>query len=155
MTGWRLGYASNQKLAPYLARWVTNTTSCASHPTQYAALEAITGPQEESNRMVQTFKLRRDMIVDGLNKIDGITCNKPEGAFYVWPNVSEACKNIGVKSSEELRKKLLYEAGVAVLIDDHFGFLIKGEGQHIRLSYATSTENIEEGLRRIKNHVEN
>jgi aspartate/methionine/tyrosine aminotransferase len=155
MTGWRLGYASNQKLAPYLARWVTNTTSCASHPTQYAALEAITGSQEESKKMVQTFKMRRNMIVDGLNKIEGITCKKPEGAFYVWPNVSEACKVIGVKSSEELRKKLLYEAGVAVLIDNHFGFTIKGEGQHIRISYATSTENIKEGLRRIRNYVEN
>lgn len=153
MTGWRLGYASNEKLAPYLARWETNTTSCAAHPTQYAALEAITGPQKESEKMVQTFKTRRKLIVEGLNQIEGITCLTPGGAFYVWPNVTEACKIIKAENSEEFRKRLLYEAGVAVLADIHFGRQVEGEGQHIRLSYATSNDNIKEGLKGIADFI--
>ena len=153
MTGWRLGYASNEKLAPYFTRWVTNTDSCAGHPTQYAALEAITGPQEKSEKMVQTFMARRDLIVDGLNQIEGITCSTPGGAFYVWPNVTEACEIVGAENSEEFRKKLLYEAGVAVLSDIHFGQRVEGEGHHIRLSYALSSDNIKEGLRRIAEYL--
>jgi len=154
MTGWRIGFASNEKLSSYLAKWVTNTDSCAAHPNQYAALAALTGPQDEANRMMLSFKKRRDIIVDGLNKIEGIKCLKPGGAFYVWPNVSEACKLVKAKDSEEFRKKLLYEAGVAVLSDIHFGHRNKGEGEHIRFSYATSEENIKEGLRRIKQFIE-
>lgn len=153
MTGWRLGYALNERLAPYLTRWVTNTTSCAAHPTQYAALKAIEGPQEESERMTETFRDRRDLIVNGLNKTEGITCLSPGGAFYVWPNVSEACRMVGAKDSEEFRKRLLYEAGIAVLADIHFGEQVEGEGQHLRLSYATSTENIRVGLRAISQYI--
>jgi len=150
MTGWRIGFAANEKLAPYLSRWITNTDSCAAHPNQYAALAALTGPQDESEKMMMSFKKRRDIIVEGLNKIEGITCLKPGGAFYAWPNVTEACKLVGVKDSEEFRKRLLYDAGVAVLSDIHFGFKIEGEGEHIRFSYATSEENIREGLKRIE-----
>jgi len=120
MTGWRIGFAANEKLAPYLSRWVTNTDSCAGHPNQYAALAALTGPQDESERMVETFKKRRDIIVEGLNDIEGIKCLKPGGAFYVWPNVTEACRMVGVKDAEEFRKDLLYKAGVAVLSDIHW-----------------------------------
>ncbi|MEM2888601.1 MAG: pyridoxal phosphate-dependent aminotransferase [Candidatus Bathyarchaeia archaeon] len=154
MTGWRIGFASNEKLSPYLAKWVTNTDSCAAHPNQYAALAALTGPQDESRRMMLSFKRRRDIIVEGLNKIEGIKCLRPGGAFYVWPNVSEACKLVKAKDSEEFRKRLLYDAGVAVLSDIHFGHRNKGEGEHIRFSYATSEENIKEGLRRIKQFIE-
>jgi len=154
MTGWRIGFAANEKLAPYLSRWITNTDSCAAHPNQYAALAALTGPQEESKKMMMSFKKRRDIIVEGLNKIEGITCLKPGGAFYAWPNITEACKLVGVKDSEEFRKKLLYEAGVAVLSDIHFGFKNEGEGEHIRFSYATSEGNIREGLRRIQRYIE-
>jgi len=154
MTGWRIGFAANEKLAPYLSRWVTNTDSCAAHPNQYAALAALTGPQEETERMVASFKRRRDIIVEGLNEIDGITCLKPGGAFYAWPNVTDACGMIGASNSEEFRKRLLYEAGVAVLSDIHFGFKNEGEGEHIRFSYATSEENIREGLRRIRDYIE-
>ena len=154
MTGWRIGFAANEKLAPYLSRWVTNTDSCAAHPNQYAALAALTGPQDESKKMMMSFKKRRDIIVEGLNKIEGITCLKPGGAFYAWPNVTEACKLVGAKDSEEFRKHLLYEAGVAVLSDIHFGFKNEGEGEHIRFSYATSEENIREGLRRIQHYIE-
>jgi len=154
MTGWRIGFASNEKLSENLSKWVTNTDSCAGHPNQYAALAALTGPQDESKRMMQSFKRRRDLIVKGLNAIKGITCLKIGGAFYAWPNVTEACKLVGAKNSEDFRKRLLYKAGVAVLSDIHFGHRIPGEGEHIRFSYATSEENIKEGLRRIRDYIE-
>jgi len=153
MTGWRIGFASNEKLASYLATWVTNTDSCAGHPNQYAALAALTGPQDESKRMMLSFKRRRDLIVKGLNEIEGLRCISPGGAFYAWPSVTEACRLVGAEDSEDFRKRLLYDAGVAVLSDIHFGQRIKGEGQHIRFSYATSEENIREGLRRIGDYI--
>ncbi|MEM2914032.1 MAG: pyridoxal phosphate-dependent aminotransferase [Candidatus Bathyarchaeia archaeon] len=154
MTGWRIGFASNEKLAEHMARWVTNTDSCAAHPNQYAALAALTGPQDESERMALSFKKRRDLIVEGLNAIKGIRCLKPGGAFYAWPNVTEACRMVGAKDSEDFRKRLLYDAGVAVLSDIHFGHRNKGEGEHVRFSYATSEANIKEGLKRIKNYID-
>lgn len=154
MTGWRIGYASNNKLAPHLSRWITNTDSCAAHPNQYAAAAALTGPQEESHEMMRSYTKRRDIIVDGLNSIPGINCIMPKGAFYSWPNVTEACKQVGVSDSEEFRKRLLYEAGVAVLSDIHFGHRNPGEGEHIRFSFATSEKNIREGLERIRKFIE-
>ncbi len=154
MTGWRIGFAANEKLAPYLSRWVTNTDSCAGHPNQYAALAALTGPQDETERMVETFKKRRDIIVEGLNGIEGIKCLKPGGAFYVWPNVTEACRMVGAKDAEEFRKNLLYKAGVAVLSDIHFGFKNEGEGDHLRFSYAASEKDIREGLKRLRRYID-
>ena len=100
--------------------------------------------------MVRSFKKRRDLIVDGLNKVKGVRCLKPGGAFYAWPNITEACRITGSKDSEHFRKRLLFDAGVAVLSDIHFGRKNKGEGEHIRFSYATSEKNIEEGLRKIE-----
>ncbi len=154
MTGWRIGFSANEKLAPYLSQWVTNTDSCAAHPNQYAALAALTGPQDESRRMMFSFRKRRDFIVDGLNAILGVKCLKPGGAFYAWPNVTEACGLVGATDSEDFRKRLLHEAGVAVLSDIHFGHRNKGEGEHVRFSYATSEASIKEGLRRIKDFIE-
>ncbi len=154
MTGWRIGYASNMEMAPHLSRWITNTDSCAGHPNQYAAAAALTGPQEESHEMMRSYTKRRDIIVDGLNSIPGINCLMPGGAFYAWPNVTEACKLVGASDSEELRKRILDEAGVAVLSDIHFGHRNPGEGEHIRFSYATSEENIREGLGRIRRFIE-
>ncbi|MEM0050434.1 MAG: pyridoxal phosphate-dependent aminotransferase [Candidatus Bathyarchaeia archaeon] len=154
MTGWRIGFATNPKLAEYLTRWVTNTDSCAPHPNQYAALTALTGPQDDSKRMIERFKMRRDLIVNGLNSIEGIKCVRPKGAFYVWPNVTEACKIVGANDSEDFRKRLLYEVGVAVLSDIHFGHKNIGEGEHIRFSYAASEETIKEGLRRLRAFIE-
>jgi len=148
MTGWRLGYAANPTLAPHFARWMTNTDSCANHPTQWAVVEALNSSQEESLKMTASFKERRDILVEALNEIKGIKCNKPGGAIYVWPNVTEAVKNIGFKSAEELRKKLL-DCGVAVLADIHFGPKFNDQ-EYIRLSLATSKEDILEGIKRIK-----
>jgi len=149
MTGWRIGYAANTALAPYFTRWVTNTDSCAPHPNQWAVVEALNASQAPSEHMRDVFLERRDRIVAGLNAIPGFRCLTPGGAFYVWPNVSDACKRVGAQSSEELRKRLLYEAGVAVLADIHFGTPVEGEGQHIRFSYASSFTAIDDGLQRI------
>ena len=153
MTGWRLGYAVNQKLAPYFSTWMTNTTSCPNHMTQWAMVEALRGPQDEPDRMMAIFKERRDLIVNGLNEVEGVSCLSPGGAFYAWPNITELCKIVGVSDSEEFRKKLLYDAGVAVLADIHFGMRVPGEGQHIRFSYATSNKNIMKGIERIKDFI--
>ncbi|MBS0325409.1 MAG: aminotransferase class I/II-fold pyridoxal phosphate-dependent enzyme [Proteobacteria bacterium] len=149
MTGWRLGWAANRALAPTLTRWMTNTESCASQISQWAALAAIEGPQDAVTLMHTRFRERRDLIVRLLNDVPGITCKSPGGAFYAWPNVTEACRIAGAADSEAFRKALLHEAGVAVLADTHFGRRVPGEGQHIRLSYAASTQAIEEGVRRI------
>jgi aspartate/methionine/tyrosine aminotransferase len=154
MTGWRIGYASNMILAPHLSRWITNTDSCAGHPNQYAAAVALSGPQEESVEMMKSYNKRRDIIVNGLNKVPGVNCLMPGGAFYAWPNVTEACRLVGASDSEEFRKRLLVEVGVAVLSDIHFGHRNPGEGEHIRFSFATSEENIREGLKRVTRFIE-
>ena len=153
MTGWRLGYAVNETLAPYFATWMTNTDSCASHVTQWAMVEALNGPQEQPDHMMGIFKKRRDLIVDALNGLDGVTCLSPGGAFYAWPNVTELCKMVGAENSEVLRKRLLHEAGIAVLADIHFGERVPGEGQHLRFSYATSNENIIQGMERLSDFI--
>ncbi|MCJ7634641.1 pyridoxal phosphate-dependent aminotransferase [Candidatus Bathyarchaeota archaeon] len=153
MAGWRIGFAANERLAEHLSRWVNNTDSCAGHPNQYAALEAFNGPQDKSKEMKESFRVRRDIIFEGLNAIEGIRCLRPKGAFYAWVNVSEACKMVGAKDSEDFRIRLLHYAGVAVLSDVHFGDRNEGEGEHIRFSYATSEENIRKGLKRIKDYI--
>ncbi len=153
MTGWRLGFASNPVLAPQFVRWVTNTDSCASQIAQWAALEAIEGPQDDAERMRASFIERRDLIVRLLNEVPGVSCRTPGGAFYAWPNVTEACRMIGAEDSEAFRKRLLNEAGVAVLADIHFGARVPGEGQHLRFSYAASRAAIEAGVARMAEFV--
>lgn len=153
MTGWRLGYAVNKTLAPAFARWVTNTESCASQISQWAAVEAIRGPQDAAKEMRHRFNERRNLIVKLLNQVPGVSCQNPGGAFYVWPNVTEACEMIGAKDSEEFRSRLLNEAGVAVLADVHFGSRVPHEGQHIRFSYAASRQAIEQGVARMADFI--
>ena len=153
MTGWRLGYAANRALAPYFSSWMTNTDSCAGSITQWAGVEALTGPQEEHLRMMESFTRRRNLICEGLNTLEGLHTLRPGGAFYVWPNVSELCAMTGVDSGEALRKRWLYEANVAVLADSQFGTPVPGEGHHVRFSYATSEENIEQGLERLRKWI--
>jgi len=153
MTGWRLGFAANKKLAPFFTTWITNTESCASQITQWAGVEALNGPQDDANRMRDIFHKRRDLIVGLLNQVPGVTCKNPGGAFYAWPNVTEACKLTGCKDSEEFRKRLLNEAGLVVLADIHFGPRVEGEGQHIRLSYAASDDAIKQGVQRMTDFI--
>lgn len=154
MTGWRIGFTSNPALAPVFTRWITNTESCASQISQWAAVEAITGPQDAAERMRASFVERRDLIVRLLNQVPGVACRNPGGAFYAWPNVTEACERIGAADSEEFRKRLLTEAGVAVLADIHFGARVPGEGQHVRFSYAASKEAIEKGVARMAEFIQ-
>ena len=142
MTGWRLGYAvMPPELVEPVVRLITNSVSCTAPFIQYAGIEALTGPQDSVPKMVSEFKKRRDLIVDGLNQIPGISCRRPKGAFYVFPNV----RKLGVDCNQ-FADYLLNEAGVATLPGTHFGRY--GDG-YIRLSYATSQENIKKGLERI------
>ena len=149
MTGWRIGFAANRVMAPTFTRWITNTDSCASQISQWAALEAITGPQDAAEAMRASFLERRDLIVGLLNKVPGVSCKNPGGAFYAWPNVTEACRITACADSEVLRKRLLAEVGLAVLADIHFGRRVPGDGQHIRFSYAASPAAIAKGIDRL------
>lgn len=153
MTGWRIGFAANRALAPVFTRWITNTDSCASQISQWAAVEAVSGSQDAAEAMRAKFLERRDLIVRLLNRVPGLNCKVPGGAFYAWPNVTEACRRTGCADSEEFRKRLLYDAGIAVLADIHFGRRVPGEGQHVRFSYATSNAAIEEGVARLDRFV--
>ncbi len=154
MTGWRIGYGvCRADLAVQLAQIETNLHSCVAAMTQRAALAALTGPQDESLAMAAAFRRRATLITDLLNEIRGVTCVKPAGAFYVLPNVTEACKNLGVKDANELCDRLLLEAGVAVLPRTCFGRRLEDE-EYIRLSFATSDDNIRAGVARMKALIE-
>jgi aspartate aminotransferase len=142
MTGWRLGYGAMPKeFAQVVANLMVNSNSCTSMAVQRAGLEALTGPQDAVEEMLGAFRRRRDLIVDGLNSIDGITCLRPKGAFYVFPNIS----GVGMQS-KPFADMLLQDHGVAGLSGTAFGSY--GEG-YLRLSYANSEENIEKALERI------
>ncbi len=143
MTGWRLGYGVWPKaLASIAERLQINSTSCASAPVQWAGLAALRGDQAPVARMLEAFDERRKLIVEGLNAIPGFSCVMPRGAFYAFPNIQRT----GLKS-KQLEQILLDEAGVAVLSGTSFGAL--GEG-YLRFSYASSTAQIREALRRVK-----
>jgi aspartate/methionine/tyrosine aminotransferase len=155
MTGWRIGYGIfNKDIAAHIANLGTNSVSCTATFTQIAAAEALRGPQDDSIKMAEVFKERSKLIVEGLNDIKGIRCLYPKGAFYVFPNVTEACKNLGFKDSVELQQYLLHEGGVAVLPRTSFGIKNKGEKEeYIRLSFATGNDAILNGLARIKKAI--
>jgi aspartate/methionine/tyrosine aminotransferase len=142
MTGWRLGYGivPDPLVAPF-SRLIINSVSCTSSHSQIAAAEALNGPQDSVDDMVREFRARRDLVVDGLNAIPGFRCLRPDGAFYVYPNVA------GTGSSgEEVADRLLYQGGVSVLAGTAFG----GSGKdHVRISYANSRENLARAVQRI------
>lgn len=143
MTGWRLGFAAMPRpLADYFATLAVNNFSCPSSFVQVAMIEALNGPQDDVEKMVAQFRRRREVIVDGLNRIEGISCLKPQGAFYVFPNITKT----GM-TSEEVANLFLYEAGVAGLAGTAFGSY--GQG-YLRFSYANSVENIQEALDRVQ-----
>lgn len=147
MTGWRMGYGVMPVwLAEQVTRLAVNVNSCTPGFSQLAAVAALTGPQDAVDAMVAEFRRRRDVMVAGLNAIPGISCLTPNGAFYVFPNVSA----LGA-DSKAIATKLLDEGGVALLWGSAFG--AAGEG-YLRLSYANSLENIEEALLRIRRTVE-
>ncbi len=143
MTGWRLGYGvMPADLAQAVAKLQTNVCSCTATFTQIAGAEALTGPQGDAKAMVAEFLARRDLIVDGLNRIDGISCKRPNGAFYVFPNI----RKLGL-TSKQAEGKLLDEFGVAALAGTSFGAF--GEG-YLRFSYANSRENIKKALVKVE-----
>ncbi|MCH7549960.1 MAG: pyridoxal phosphate-dependent aminotransferase [Candidatus Krumholzibacteriota bacterium] len=142
MTGWRLGYGVMPvEMAQKVGKLMTNSNSCTCSFTQIAGIEALRGSQESVRAMVEEFRVRRDLIVEGLNAIPGIRCHKPSGAFYVFPNIEGTGK-----SSKEMETFLMDKAGVAVLAGTSFGE--HGEG-YIRLSYANSQDNIRRALEKI------
>jgi len=147
MTGWRLGYSVwPGKLYDYARKLAVNSFSCVNAPSQYAALEALTGPQDAVARMVAEFDARRKLVVEGLNKLPGVSCIVPKGAYYAFPNIKET----GWKA-KPLASALLEDAGVATIGGPDFG--VHGEG-YIRLSYANSAENILKALDRMKGFLE-
>ena len=142
MTGWRLGFGvMPEALADRVGLLTTHSVGCTADFTQYAGLEALLGPQGQVDVVVEEYRRRRDVLVSGLNSISGVSCLSPQGAFYVFPNVT----GFG-KSSDWLADYLLSEAGVAVLPGTAFGHY--GEG-YLRLCFATSMDNIEEAVARM------
>ncbi len=142
MTGWRLGYAVwPGKLYDYARKLAVNLHSCVNASAQYAGLAALKGPQDDVWKMVAEFDKRRKVVVEGLNKLPGVSCATPKGAFYAFPNI----KATGWKA-KELATALLDNTGVAIIGGPDFGIL--GEG-YVRLSYANSTENILKALDRM------
>jgi aspartate aminotransferase len=143
MTGWRCGYAAlPAPLVEPLTRFVVNSTSCVPPFVQRAAIAALTGPQDSVAAMLGEFRARRDLVVEGLAALPGVSCRVPHGAFYAFPNVA------GVPlAADALAERLLDEAGVAVLSGTAFG---PGGENHLRLSYATSRDRLAEGLRRMQ-----
>jgi aspartate aminotransferase len=149
MTGWRVGYG----LVP--APIVTAMTKLQSHSTsnpcsisQKAALEALSGPQDSVAEMLADYRRRRDFVVQRLREIPGVKCAEPRGAFYAFPNVSEALGKNGIRTSLELSERLLAEAHVAVVPGEAFGV-----DRHIRISYAASMQNLKRGLDRVHEFI--
>jgi aspartate aminotransferase len=142
MTGWRCGYAAvPEPLVEPLTRFLVNSTSCVPPFVQRAGVAALTGPQDDLAAMRAEFRARRDLVVAGLERLPGVSCRVPHGAFYAFPNVTAV-----PLPAAALADRLLEEAGVALLAGTAFG--AAGEG-HLRLSYATSRERLEEGLARM------
>jgi aspartate aminotransferase len=143
MTGWRLGYGVMPRpVAEAVTKLMVNVNSCATAFVQVAGIAALEGPQDDVDRMVAEFRRRRDVVVAGLRRIEGITCSVPHGAFYAFPNVQALDPD-----GEHFASFLLQEAGVAVLPGTSFG---EGGRGYLRISYATSLENLEEALGRIE-----
>lgn len=146
MTGWRLGYLlANRELIKKMTTFVINSASCTNAFVQRAGVEALEGEQSKVNAMLREFELRRKVIVEGLNEIDGFKCIMPRGAFYAFPNI----KGTGM-GCRELAERLLNEAKVAVLPGTAFG---EGGTGYLRFSYANSVENIKEAIERLKSHI--
>jgi len=142
MTGWRLGFAIlPPALVDPFSKLIINSVSCTSSFEQMAAVEALNGPQDKVLEMVEEFRARREIIVDGLNAIPGFRCRMPHGAFYVFPNVAGTGMN-----GSEMADKLLYDGGVCVLSGTAFGQVGK---DHVRISYANSRDNLRLALERI------
>ncbi len=145
MTGWRIGYAlAPQSLVEAMLKLQSQSTSNPTSISQHAALEALRGPMDSVATMLAEYARRRARILEGLRAIPGVTCTEPDGAFYVFPNVAAKLRNGGAPDTTSLARQLLEREHVAVVPGDAFG-----APGFLRISYATSMERIEEGLRRL------
>ena len=145
MTGWRVGFAlGSNKLLANMLKLQSHSTSNPTSIAQKAAVEALRAPQDNVRAMLAEYRRRRDRVVDGLRAIPNITCTLPQGAFYAYPNVSAYLQRDGLADTTVLAERLLEEGHVAVVPGSAFG-----TQQHVRLSYATSLDHIDEGLRRM------
>lgn len=143
MTGWRIGFGvMRTDLVDKMSQLMINSSSCAAGFSQIATIAALSGPQDSVDRMVSEFRARRQVIVDELNHIDGVSCRLPKGAFYAFPNVSAVDTD-----AKRLATFLLDEGGVACLSGTSFG---DGGRGYLRFSYANSQDNIREGMRRVR-----
>ena len=146
MTGWRVGFATgNRQIIEKMTKLQENLVACVSEVSQYAAIKALS-LMDRANEMTEIYKVRRDIVIAGLNDINGISCYKPKGAFYAFPNI----KSLG-KDSFSVANELLEKAGVITIPGSAFGSC--GEG-YLRLSYANSQENLKEAMKRIKLYIE-
>lgn len=155
MTGWRIGYAAAcEEIIKVMSNLQSHTTSNPSSISQYASVVGLTGDQSSVEKMRKQFEERRDYMAETINSIEGLSCKKPKGAFYIMVNITQlkgkTIRGTKINSSLDFAKVLLEECKVAVIPGVGFG-----DDDYIRLSYATSMENIKEGLRRIRDFVEN
>ena len=155
MTGWRIGYAAGpEELIRAMRKVQSQSTSNPCSVSQYAALEALTGPQEFLAENAKLFQRRRDLVVEGLNACPGVDCPVPEGAFYVYPSIAgcigkTSAGGTKIETDEDFATALLEETGVAVVFGAAFGL-----SPNFRVSYATSDEALAEACRRIKGFCE-
>ena len=157
MTGWRLGAAIGPKeIIDIIIKLNVNDESCPNHFIQYGAVEALTGDQNESRRILQILKERRDAAVELLNTIEGVRCFRPNATFYLYPNVTAAMRKKGLLTHDEFRRAALYQTGVSFCTRLHFGRPLPGEKDYyIRLAYSgIEVDQIREGLKRFKTFIE-
>ncbi|HKZ53287.1 MAG TPA: pyridoxal phosphate-dependent aminotransferase [Candidatus Acidoferrales bacterium] len=146
MTGWRLGFTlAPEPIVKAMTRLQSHSTSNPTSIAQKAAVAALTGPMDSVQEMLAEYRRRRARVLEGLRRIPKLRCTEPQGAFYVYPNLGEWMRARGVQSTTEVAERLLKEVGVVVVPGEAFG-----TAEHIRISYATSMERIEEGLRRLE-----
>ncbi|MDO9514183.1 MAG: aminotransferase class I/II-fold pyridoxal phosphate-dependent enzyme, partial [Elusimicrobiota bacterium] len=157
MTGWRLGAAiAPDALAPVFGKLNTNDESCSNHFVQYGALAGLTGDQSPVKAIVEELRKRRDKGYEILNSIKGFKCFKPETTFYLFPNVTEAMNNLGIRTYDEFRVTALEKTGVSFCTRLHFGSELSGEtNRYVRFAYSgINIPEMEEGLTKLKAFIE-
>ena len=157
MTGWRLGATIGPKnIIDVIIKLNVNEESCSNHFVQYAAIEGLTGNQAETQKVLKTLKERRDLTVDLLNDIEGISCIRPNATFYLWPNVTGAMQKTGLTDYDDFRRTVLHETGVSFCTRLHFGRPLAGEDNYyIRMAYSgINPPEIKEGLGKLKAFIE-
>ena len=157
MTGWRLGAAIGPKeIIDIIIKLNVNDESCPNHFIQYGAVEALTGDQSESQRILQILKERRDAAVEMLNTVEGVRCFRPNATFYLYPNVTGAMRKKGLATYDEFRRAVLRQTGVSFCTRLHFGRPLPGESEYyIRLAYSgIDVDQIMEGLKKLKTFME-